>query len=127
MEMLHNAISWFEIPVSDFDRARLFYSTIYDYEMPVMDMGPVKMGILLHHRDNGGIGGAIVKGEMHTPSKEGARIYLNAGNDLLVVLGRVAAAGGNVVLGKNFLGDGMGYMAMIEDTEGNLICLHSIN
>lgn len=127
MEMLHNAISWFEIPVADFDRARKFYSTIYDYDMPVMDMGPVKMGILLHHRDNGGIGGAIIHGEMHIPSKHGARVYLNAGNDLQIVLGRVDAAGGKVVLGKNFLGEGMGYMAMLEDTEGNLISLHSPN
>ncbi len=127
MEMLHNAVSWFEIPVADFDRAKVFYSTIYDYDMPVMDMGPVKMGILLHHRDNGGIGGAIVCGEMYVPSKQGARIYLNAGNDLSVVLNRVAVAGGKVILGKSFMGETMGYIAVIEDSEGNYISLHSAN
>ena len=94
--MLHNAVSWVEIPVADFSRAKSFYSTIYDYEMPEMDMGSVKMGILLHHRDNGGIGGAIVYGETYKPSKEGARVYLNAGNDLNIVLGRVEAAGGKI-------------------------------
>ena len=127
MEMLHNAVSWFEIPVADFDRARRFYSAIYDFDMPVMDMGAVKMGILLHHRDNGGIGGAIMAGEMYTPSKQGTRVYLNAGNDLSVVLDRVEMAGGKVVLPKSFLGDTMGYMAVIEDTEGNYVSLHSVN
>ena len=34
MEMVTNAISWFEIPVDDFERARTFYSAIFDYEMP---------------------------------------------------------------------------------------------
>lgn len=126
MEMLHHAISWFEIPVADFDRARNFYSTIYDYDMPVMEAGPVKMGILLHHRENGGIGGAIVAGEMHVPSKQGSRVYLNAGKDLQAVLDRVENAGGKIVLGKSFLGEGMGYMAVMEDTEGNHISLHSL-
>ena len=127
MEMLHNAVSWVEIPVADFDRAKKFYSTIYDYEMPEMDMGPVKMGILLHHRDNGGIGGAIVCGEMYTPSKQGSRVYLNGGNDLNTVLNRVEAAGGKVVMGKSYLGEGMGYIALIEDCEGNYVSLHSVN
>ncbi len=127
MEMLHNAISWFEIPVADFDRAKKFYSTIFDYEMPEMEMGPVKMGILLHHRDNGGIGGAIVQGEMYVPSKQGARVYLNAGNDVNTVLERVEAAGGKVMLGKSFMGDTMGYIGVIEDCEGNYVSLHSVN
>ncbi len=125
--MLHNAVSWFEIPVADFDRAKQFYSTIYDFDMPVMDMGAVKMGILLHHRDNGGIGGAIMCGEMYVPSRQGTRVYLNAGNDLNTVLNRVEAAGGKVVLPKSFLGDTMGHMAVIEDTEGNYVSLHSVN
>ncbi len=39
MEMQKNAINWVEIPVSDFSRAKKFYSIIYDYEMPEMMMG----------------------------------------------------------------------------------------
>ncbi len=127
MELFHNAISWFEIPVADFDRACAFYSTIFDYEMPQMDMGAVKMGILLHHRDNGGIGGAIMHGETYVPSKEGARVYLNAGNDVNTVLERVEPAGGKIMLGKSFMGDSMGYIAVIEDSEGNYVSLHSMN
>lgn len=126
MEMLHNAISWFEIPVTDFDRAKKFYSTIYDYDMPEMQMGPVKMGILLHHRDNGGIGGAIVCGEGYQPATNGAKVYLNAGNDLTTVLGRVEAAGGKIILDKTEIGQ-MGFISIIQDTENNHISLHSMN
>ncbi|WP_395094316.1 nitrilase-related carbon-nitrogen hydrolase [Armatimonas sp.] len=35
MEMVTHAINWFEIPVSDFERAKAFYSAIFAYEMPV--------------------------------------------------------------------------------------------
>ena len=44
MEMLDNAITWFEIPVTDFERAKKFYSAIYDYQMPDTMVGPVRMG-----------------------------------------------------------------------------------
>ena len=44
MEMLDNAITWFEIPVTDFERAKKFYSTIYDYQMPDTMVGSVRHG-----------------------------------------------------------------------------------
>ena len=126
MEMLHNAVNWVEIPVTDFQRAKKFYSTIYDYDMPEMEMGPVKMGILLHNRDKGGIGGAIVAGEGYVPSKTGTKVYLNGGNDLNTVLDRVPRAGGQVIVPKTAVGM-MGHIAIFEDTEGNFISIHSVN
>jgi len=53
MESVKDAISWFEIPVSDFARAKTFYQVIFDFEMPEMDMGSVKMGMLLSDQENG--------------------------------------------------------------------------
>src|SRR5690349_5599340 len=44
MELTKNAINWFEIPVTDFERAQKFYSAIFDYQMPEMPMGPFRMG-----------------------------------------------------------------------------------
>ena len=124
MELLQHAFNWVEIPVADFTRAKQFYSAIYQYDMPEMNIGPVQMGILLHDRTNGGIGGAIVCGEGYVPSRTGAKVYLNAGNDLNTVLNRVPEAGGRVVIGKTPVGD-MGFIAIVEDTEGNHISLHS--
>lgn len=78
MEINLHAINWFEIPVLDFERAKRFYSTIYDYEMPEMQMGPNHMGFLLFDQQNQGIRGAIVKGEGYVPTTLGAKIYLSA-------------------------------------------------
>lgn len=126
MEFTRHAISWFEIPVSDFERAKKFYETIFDYEMPVMDMGDIRMGILLYDRDNQGIGGAICQGEWYKPSGgTGVKVYLDGGKDLSVVLGRIAAAGGTVTLPKTLISADLGYMAFFNDSEGNNIGLFS--
>jgi predicted enzyme related to lactoylglutathione lyase len=45
MEKVQNALNWFEIPVTDFDRARSFYSNIFDFEMPSMPMGNTMIGL----------------------------------------------------------------------------------
>ena len=127
MEMTKNAISWFEIPAVDFDRALAFYQKILDIEMHVMDMGPSKMGMLPHDSENG-VGGAIVKAEGIDPAPSGGtRVYLNAGDDLLTVLNRVEGAGGSILIAKTHIGDGMGYYALFNDSEGNAVGLFSMN
>lgn len=126
MEMMHNAISWFEIPVADFERAKKFYSVIFDFEMPVMPLGEGMMGFLLHDMQAGGIGGAIVYyPEIYIPSRTGPKVYLNGGKDLSVVLDRVEAAGGKVTRAKFLVAPGRGHVAGFMDTEGNEIYLHS--
>lgn len=126
MEELKSAINWFEIPTTDFDRAVQFYSDIYDFEMPTRDMGRIKMGFF-QHEQGAGIGGAVVSGEGYIPSVDGTKIYLNAGADLSDVLNRVEAAGGKVVMGKTEIAPEIGYFAMIDDSEGNRIYLHSMS
>lgn len=125
--MFKNAISWFEIPVSDFSRAQKFYSAIFDYEMPVMEMGPVKMGFLLHDQNGGGIGGAICAGEGYVPSATGPKVYLFGGKDLNTVLQRVEKAGGKVVVPKMLISTELGHFAGFSDTEGNMVYLHSMD
>jgi predicted enzyme related to lactoylglutathione lyase len=125
MEMLDNAITWFEIPVSDFERAKKFYSTIYDYQMPDTMVGPVRMGFLLYEQQVGRVGGAICLGAGYSPSQQGTLPYLNGGSDLNTVLNRVEKAGGKVLLPKTFIAPEHGYFAKFVDTEGNLIALHS--
>lgn len=125
MEMVTNAINWFEIPVSDFERAQKFYSTILDYEMPAQEMGPVRMGFLPSEQGKG-VGGAIVKGEGYTPGSGGALVYLNGGNDLGTVLGRIETAGGAVVTPKTQITPDLGHYAVFTDSEGNRVALHSM-
>jgi hypothetical protein len=126
MEMIRDSFNWIEIPVVDFDRAKKFYSTIYDFEMPDRMMGKIRMGFLL--MEQGRVGGAICFGEGYEPAKAGTgpKVYLNGGEDLNVVLNRVAAAGGKILMHKTEIDENNGFMAMIHDSEGNELLLHSM-
>jgi predicted enzyme related to lactoylglutathione lyase len=125
MEMTINAIEWFEIPVLDFQRAKAFYSTIFDFDMPEMQMGPNTMGFLLHEEGKG-VGGAIIQGDGYVPSMQGSIAYLSAGSDLSVVLARIESAGGSISIGKTQVSPEHGYFAHFLDTEGNKVGLYSM-
>ena len=125
MKVPENAINWFEIPVTDFERAKSFYSTIYDYEMPVNEMGGTMMGFFLFQQGKG-IGGAICRGEGYEPSQKGTLVYLSGGDDLSRVLNRVEDAGGRVTVPKTQITPEIGYFAVFVDTEGNRVAIHSM-
>ena len=122
-----NAISWFEIPATDLDRAQKFYETIFNIQLLPMDMPSIKMR-MFPLEDMMGVGGAVVdSGGFHTPSATaGPLIYLNANPDLQTVLDKVEAAGGKIMMPKTEISPEYGYMAVIFDTEGNRIGLHSV-
>jgi predicted enzyme related to lactoylglutathione lyase len=92
--------------------------------MPQMTVGANTLGFLLFEQGQG-IGAAIVHGEGHVPSAQGSLIYLSAGRDLAVVLGRVVRAGGVVLAGKTEIGPKLGHYALFRDSEGNRVGLHS--
>jgi predicted enzyme related to lactoylglutathione lyase len=125
---LGNALNWFEIPAADFDRAKKFYETLLDYQMPEMQMGPVKMGFFLYDMPGGKVGGAICKSDMHKPSETGSIIYLNCQPNLQAALDKVEAAGGKILQQKTKISPDqeLGNIAFITDTEGNKVGLHSM-
>lgn len=118
---MSNAINWFEIPVTDFGRAKKFYSNIFDFEMQEMNMGPHLMGFF----PSGGVSGAIVKAEGYKPSQDGAVVYLSGGDDLTTVFNRIEKAGGKIIQPKTMVTEEIGYIAFFIDTEGNKVALHS--
>lgn len=126
---LGNALNWFEIPVSDFERGKKFYETIFDYQMPENMMGNVRMGFFLYDFQNAKVGGAICKSDMHKPSPEGSLVYLNCQPDLQLVLNKVEAAGGTIIQQKTKISEeqNLGMWALIVDSEGNRVALHSMN
>lgn len=127
MSVQTHALNWFEIPVLDFDRAKKFYETLFDYRMPENQMGPARMGFFLYDFKNGGRGGAIVHHPgFYQPSEQGALIYLNCEPDLQPILDKVAGAGGTVLREKTLVGEGLGHWALMRDTEGNRVALHSM-
>jgi uncharacterized protein len=126
---LGNALNWFEIPVSEFDRAKKFYETIFNYQMPENQMGPARMGFLLYDFQAQKVGGAIVHNPaFYTPQANGTLIYLNCQPDLQRVLDRVEMAGGKILQAKMQISpeQQLGFWALILDTEGNRVALHSM-
>jgi len=123
-----HAISWFEIPAKDLDRAAKFYEAIFNVSLVPMYLPNIKMRMFPVDDPMTGIGGAIVdSGGFHKPSAtDGPLIYLNGNPDVQQVLDRVEAAGGSIMVSKTEISPEYGFMAVIIDTEGNRIGLHSI-
>lgn len=125
---MNNAISWFEIPAINLSRAQKFYEAIFDIHLIPMDLPNIKMRMFPIDDPMTGIGGAIVdSGGFHKPSAtDGPLLYLNGNPDVQLVLDKVVPAGGTVMVPKTAISPEYGFMAVIVDTEGNRIGLHSI-
>jgi predicted enzyme related to lactoylglutathione lyase len=126
MDKSANSLNWFEIPVADLSRAKTFYQNIFDIEMMNMpEMMGMKMAGFPGEMGSGRVNGALAQSAMHKSSQDGVVIYLNANPAIQPVLDRIEKAGGQVVLPKTAIGQGMGFMAFFIDTEGNKVGLHA--
>jgi predicted enzyme related to lactoylglutathione lyase len=122
---MKNLISIFEIPAKDFSRAVKFYQAILDISIEKVEMDGVEMG-LFPGADNS-VSGSVIKGSDYKPSADGVIIYLNGGDDLQVVLDRVEANKGKILVPKTQISPESGFYALFIDTEGNKLGLHSAN
>ncbi|MFN7259447.1 MAG: VOC family protein [Cyclobacteriaceae bacterium] len=116
-------ISMFEIPATDISRAINFYQALLDIKIEKMDVEGMQMGILPYEGQM--VTGIIIKADGYKPSADGVTIYLNAGENLLVVLDRVEKNGGQILMPKTAHADESGYFAIFLDSEGNKIGLNS--
>jgi uncharacterized protein len=128
MDMNSNALNWFELATTDITRARKFYETIFSMVMTDMgEMMGMKMVAFPGTPGNGKVSGALVQSLMHTPSQDGAFIYLNANPSIQAVIDRIVPAGGNVVMPRTEISPEIGFMAFFIDSEGNRVGLHGQN
>ncbi len=123
-----NAISWFEIPATDLDRAQKFYETIFEIQLAPLDMPNIKMRMFPLDDMMNGVGGAIclAEGFYKPTATDGPLIYLNANPDVQIILDRIEAAGGKIMVPKTQISPEYGYMAVFIDSEGNRMALHSV-
>lgn len=122
---MQNAINWFEIPAADLDRAVTFYSAVLAIDIQKAEfMGEPQA---FFPSDQTSVGGAIVKSDRLIPSMTGSLIYLNLGTveNLEQALERIEPNGGKLLMGKTDIGD-PGFIAMMQDSEGNGIGLHAL-
>jgi uncharacterized protein len=125
---MKNAISWFEIPTTDISRAAKFYETVFGINLVPLDLPNIKMRMFPLDDQMTQVGGALVdSGGFHKPSAtDGPLVYLNANPDVQLVLNKIEAAGGKILVPKTEISPDFGHMAAFLDTEGNRVALHSV-
>jgi len=120
---LKNTINWFEIPVSDYERAINFYESMLDIKLARENMNDIDYA--LFPADEIAISGALIKADFQKPSEQGSLVYLNVEGMMDAAIERAQAQGSNVFFPKTHIGE-PGYIAHISDSEGNKIALHSM-
>ncbi len=116
--------SWFEIPVTDMQRAKNFYQTLLATTFKDDTMADFQFAIF--EAEEGAVSGMLVLGEQYQPSSTGAVVYFNGGEDLSVPLERGLQNGASLIVPKTAIHDGdCGYFALLLDSEGNRIGLYS--
>lgn len=125
--MENNLVGWFEIPVNNMERAIKFYEEVFGIKFSRNTMGPLDMAWFPFNEKGLGSSGSLVHHPEHyKPSTDGVLIYFSSRTgDLANELGKVESAGGQILAPKTLIAEDIGYMAVILDTEGNRIALHS--
>lgn len=118
-----NVPAWFEIPAENLDRAQKFYETVLAQPLHRENFGGLDMAVL-----RGGpkpnSSGALIAHEDLQPSVHGSIVYISVQN-LDPVLERVQAHGGDTLVPRTALPEGMGFFAQFRDSEGNRVGLWS--
>lgn len=126
MNANENALNWFEIPATDIARARQFYEAVFNIQMEEWpEMMGMKMVGFPAEMGNGKVSGALVQGQMHKPSMDGAVVYLNANPSIQEIIDRIEPAGGKVLMPRTHISPEIGYMAFFVDSEQNRMALHA--
>jgi uncharacterized protein len=110
-------VHYFEIPVTDLDRASAYYEQVLGIELERSVVDGYEMALFPYAEGQPGASGALAKGDVYVPSRNGAIIYF-AVADIDSALARARAAGSMVLYPKKDVGDA-GYVAEVEDSEGN--------
>lgn len=117
-----NTIVWADIPVTDMDRARAFYSALLQTDIPLMEGADGAVALL--PGEAGEVSGDLALGDRFRPSTDGATVYFGSRGDVDGMVARAQAAGGEVIMPPTDMGPTVGTIAFILDSEGNRIGLH---
>lgn len=123
--MEQNIVGWFEIPVTNMERAKDFYEKVFSIEIKIQDFGGLLMGWFPFAEGKEGISGSLVMNDAYKPSEsKGVLIYFSS-TDVNIEVGKIEDAGGKILQAKTQISPDIGYMAVCLDTEGNRFALHS--
>jgi predicted enzyme related to lactoylglutathione lyase len=117
----HNRAVWFDVPVADLDRAAAFYRSVLGIEVQKETFGDYTFCVLDHE---GGNGGCLVIDPKAISSTGGILVYLNVDGRIRDAVAKVETSGGKVVEPTKSIGP-HGFRAIVRDSEGNRLALHS--
>lgn len=117
-----NPAGWFEIYVADMERAKAFYTAVFGYELNRLE-SPVELWAFPMHSNGYGASGALARMPGLEPGGNSVIVYFGCA-DCAVQSARAAEAGGAIVKPKFSIGQ-YGHIALVRDSEGNMIGLHS--
>ena len=118
----YNRAVWFDIPAADLDRAAAFYAAVLGIKVQKEQMPGGAFCVLEHHNGNGG---CLVKGEPDPSTSRGILLYLNVDGRIRDAVELVERKGGRVLQTVQGIGP-HGFRAIVVDSEGNRIALHSM-
>jgi hypothetical protein len=119
-----NTLVWVDVPVQDLDRAVRFYSAVLGAPSLKQEHGGMAFAVLPHAE--GGIGGCLIPStDQNKPSANGPLIYLSCQGRLDEAVAKVSSNGGKVLQARHPIGP-YGFRAIVLDSEGNRIALHSM-
>lgn len=124
MNTEQNPVGWFEIYVEDMDRARKFYEETFQTTLEKLPVPDIEMWAFPMDPDKPGAGGSLVKMKDKDSGGGGTIVYFSC-VDCGEEYSRAMEAGGKSHFEKMSIGE-YGFIALVYDTESNLIGLHSM-
>jgi hypothetical protein len=121
---MNNPVGWFEIYVDDMARARAFYEAVFGLALTPLESPGVELWAFPMQPDSYGAPGALVRMPGFAAGRNSVLVYFSCA-DCAVEAARAAAAGGRLEKEKFSIGQ-WGFIALVVDTEGNMIGLHSM-
>ena len=122
--MTGNPVGWFEIYVQDMPRAKTFYESVFQVKLEQLKSPEVEMWSFAMQMDRMGAAGALVKMKGVPSGGNSTLVYFSC-TDCAVQAGRAVEYGGVIKNQKMSIGE-YGFIALVLDTEGNMIGLHSM-
>lgn len=122
--MSDNPVGWFEIYVQDMPRAKKFYESVFQVKLEQLKMPEIEMWSFPMQMDRMGAAGALVKMQGVPSGGNSTLVYFSC-TDCAVQAGRAVEYGGVIKNQKMSIGE-HGFIALVLDTEGNMIGLHSM-
>ncbi len=122
--MTNNPVGWFEIYVQDIARAKRFYESVFQVKLEKLSSPGMEMWSFPMAADRFGASGALVKMDGVPSGGNSTLVYFSCA-DCAIEAGRVAASGGKIKSEKMSIGQ-YGFIALVFDSEGNIIGLHSM-